>query len=136
MASHATVAHRPGPEAAAVPPVILTDSASAVTEDGIFGPALPMLPYDIDAATRGLSPAPPLAFCAFTGDPKLRERLLGRIVAGGVGYSGMGACHGKAGFKRMSHLAPVFTQARLNGSNLIAPPYGARFRTLMKLMLR
>lgn len=47
-----------------------------------------------------------------------------------------GTCyHGKAGFETFSRLKPVFRQARLNGAGLLAPPYGKRFETMMKMLL-
>ncbi len=55
---------------------------------------------------------------------------------GGVGASGMGGYHGEAGFRTFSHLKPVFRQARLNGAGLLNPPYGARFRRMLDLLLR
>lgn len=147
----------PDPARRLLPPVIVTDPAGPLTEDEIFGPVLPVLPYDRveDAIAHIVARPRPLAFYPFTDDRVLRERLLNSVVAGGVtindtllhvaqpalpfggvGDSGMGAYHGKMGFDRMSHLLPVFSQARWNGAHLMAPPYGARFRTLMNLMLR
>ena len=55
---------------------------------------------------------------------------------GGVGASGMGHYHGRFGFETLSKLKPVFRQSRFNGMGLLAPPYGARFATMLKLMLR
>jgi len=44
--------------------------------------------------------------------------------------------HGEAGFRTFSHLKPVFRQARFNGAGLLNPPYGARFRRVLELLLR
>ena len=55
---------------------------------------------------------------------------------GGVGPSGMGEYHGRAGFETFSKRKAVFFQPRLNGLKLLRPPYGARFRAVMKLLLR
>ena len=90
-----------------------------------------------------------------SADDSTLERLLTTVVAGGVtvndtllhvashelpfggvGASGMGAYHGRAGFDRMSHLLPVLRQSRLNAAGLLAPPYGRRFRWLMRLIAR
>jgi len=54
---------------------------------------------------------------------------------GGVGPSGMGAYHGKAGFDTFSRLKPILRQARFNGVGLLNPPYGARFRRMLSIML-
>ncbi|MNX97109.1 Coniferyl aldehyde dehydrogenase [compost metagenome] len=55
---------------------------------------------------------------------------------GGVGPSGMGVYHGRAGFETFSKLKPVFHQAGLNGAGLLRPPYGKRFASMLKLLLR
>jgi len=41
---------------------------------------------------------------------------------GGVGESGMGSYHGKAGFDTFSHLKSVFYQPKLNAGFLFNPP--------------
>ncbi|WP_112873826.1 coniferyl aldehyde dehydrogenase [Paracoccus endophyticus] len=147
----------PDPARRLLPPVIVTDAAGPLAEQEIFGPVLPVVPYaSLDEALAVIARHPrPLAFYPFTDDRATRERLLDAVVAGGVtvndtllhvaqhdlpfggvGASGMGAYHGRAGFDRMSHLAPVMVQARWNATALIAPPYGRRFRSLMRAMLR
>lgn len=147
------------PDAASrlMPPVALTGPISGpLADEEIFGPVLPILPYDdLRGAVAHITARPrPLAFYPFTDDAETRDLLLASVVAGGVtvndtvmhvaqhdlpfggvGDSGMGAYHGKAGFDRLSHLQPVLRQARLNGGGLIAPPYGRRFRMLMRLMI-
>ena len=50
--------------------------------------------------------------------------------------AGMGGYHGEAGFRTFSHAKPVMRQARLNGAGLLNPPYGARFRGLLKALFR
>src|SRR3546814_20753569 len=54
---------------------------------------------------------------------------------GGVGPSGMGAYHGRDGFRTFSHAKAVFKQARLDVAKLagIKPPYG---RGTMKAVRR
>ena len=54
---------------------------------------------------------------------------------GGVGASGMGAYHGRAGFDAMSKQLPVAWQARRAGSDLLRPPY-ARIARLIDLLVR
>lgn len=141
-----------------LPPVAVTGAPldGALMQTEIFGPILPLIPYDtLDEAVAFILSRPrPLAFYPFTRDRATKEDLLSRIVAGGVsvnetlshvaqdelpfggvGASGMGAYHGKAGFDRLSHHLPVFEQARWNAQGWIAPPYGRRFRLLMRMML-
>ena len=55
---------------------------------------------------------------------------------GGVGPSGMGEYHGRAGFETFSKRKAVFFQSRLNALKLLRPPYGARFESLARLLLR
>ncbi len=147
----------PDPERRLMPPVIVTDAAGPLADEEIFGPILPVLPYDsLREAVAHIAARPrPLAFYPFTNDPETRALLLATVTAGGVtvndtlfhvaqpglpfggiGASGMGAYHGEAGFRRLSHLMPVFEQAKMNGAGLLAPPYGRRFRNLMRLLLR
>jgi len=142
-----------------LPPVAVTGAApdSALLTEEIFGPILPVLPYDeLRGALAQIAARPrPLAFYPFTDDAATREVLLAQVIAGGVtvndtllhvaaadlpfggvGDSGMGAYHGRAGFDRLSHLMPVLAQGRLSGAGLLAPPYGRRFRWLMRAMTR
>ena len=148
----------PDPEARLLPPVAVLDAPAdgALMTEEIFGPILPVLPYDgLRDAVRAIAAGPrPLAFYPFTDDAETRELLLSHVVAGGVtvndtllhaaaglpfggvGASGMGAYHGAAGFERLSHLAPRLAQARRNAAGWVTPPYGRRFRWLMRLMTR
>jgi coniferyl-aldehyde dehydrogenase len=142
-----------------LPPQLLTgvDDSMAVMREEIFGPLLPLLPYDtIDQAIAQVASRPhPLALYLFESDQALIGEVLSRTTAGGVtvndtlyhiaqhglpfggvGASGMGGYHGEAGFRTFSHLKPVFRQARFNGTGLFNPPYGERFRRLIELLLR
>ncbi len=55
---------------------------------------------------------------------------------GGVGPSGMGEYHGRAGFDRFSKLKPVFIDGRFSAASLLAPPYGRKFRAILGLLRR
>jgi len=55
---------------------------------------------------------------------------------GGVGPSGMGHYHGKAGFDTFSKQKPVFYDGRLSGSRLLVPPYGRMFRAILRILYR
>jgi hypothetical protein len=49
----------------------------------------------------------------------------------------MGAYHGHDGFVTFSQMKPVFTQARWNARNLVAPPYGRKaFQRIIDVMLK
>ena len=54
---------------------------------------------------------------------------------GGVGASGMGAYHSRAGFDAMSKLLPVLWQARRTGGDLLKPPY-SKAQWLIDLIVR
>lgn len=147
------------PASRLLPPVIVTDAPddTALMRDEIFGPILPVIATDgMAQAIRIVQSRPrPLAAYLFARDRDQIDALQDAIVAGGVcvnetimhvaqddlpfggvGASGMGAYHGKAGFETFSHLKPVFEQARLNGLGFLAPPYGPRFKSMMKLIRR
>jgi coniferyl-aldehyde dehydrogenase len=141
------------------PPQLLSEvnDSMAVMQDEIFGPLLPLVPYDaIDEAIAYVAARPhPLALYLFEQDRSLIDNVLARTVAGGVsindtlfhfaqhtlpiggvGASGMGGYHGEAGFRTFSHMKPIFRQARLNGVGLLNPPYGTRFRRMLELLLK
>jgi coniferyl-aldehyde dehydrogenase len=142
-----------------LPPLALlnVDDGMRVMQDEIFGPLLPVLPYqDLDAAVAYVNQHPrPLALYCFENDSGRRDRVLNETVAGGVtindtilhiaqenlpfggvGPSGMGHYHGIEGFKTFSKQKAVFYQSRLNGMSLFNPPYGALFERLTKFLIR
>jgi coniferyl-aldehyde dehydrogenase len=128
-----------------------------VMREEIFGPLLPIVAYDdLDGAIAYVNARPrPLALYVLDHDRAAIERVLARTVSGGVtvnetilhiaqqdlpfggvGASGMGAYHGRAGFETFSKLKPVFYQPRLNGLWLLKPPYGKRFAFIAKWLMR
>ncbi|WP_343227548.1 coniferyl aldehyde dehydrogenase [Rhodanobacter sp. 7MK24] len=142
-----------------LPPVLIADVRDdmRVMQEEIFGPLLPLVPYDtMDEAIAYVGArAHPLALYLFETDRSLIDRVLARTHAGGVtlndtlyhiaqhelpfggvGASGMGGYHGEAGFRTFSHTKPVFRQARWNGAGLLNPPYGKRFRQMLDLLLK
>ena len=142
-----------------LPPVALlnVDDGMRVMQDEIFGPLLPVLPYqDLDQAIAWVNQHPrPLALYYFGNDGGPRDRVLNETVAGGVtindtilhiaqeelpfggvGPSGMGHYHGIEGFKTFTKQKAVFYQSRLNGMSLFNPPYGALFERLTKFLIR
>ena len=135
---------------------------SAVMQEEIFGPILPIVTVAdgttsmIDFINAGSSPTP-LALYWF-GKNKVN---LNRVIAdtrsggitvndvllhaacdgipfGGIGASGMGSYHGKAGFDTFSHYKPVL-QVRglfglnwLRGTSAVHPRYGKKVARLLK----
>jgi acyl-CoA reductase-like NAD-dependent aldehyde dehydrogenase len=133
------------------------DKTMLLMQEEIFGPILPLLPYDaLSEAIAYVNDHPrPLALYYFGDDPGHIGRVLDETVAGGVtvnetllhisqddlpfggvGPSGMGAYHGKYGFDTFSKQKPVFYQSKLNGLNLLKPPYGRRFNAMIKWLLK
>ena len=140
------------------PHVLLDPPASlAVMGEEIFGPLLPLVPFDsIDQAVEYINRRPrPLAMYWFDDDSARIERVLRQTHAGGVtindtvlhvaqhglpfggvGPSGIGHYHGRWGFDTFSKLKPVFRQSRLSGVRMFMPPYSERARRLLALMKR
>jgi coniferyl-aldehyde dehydrogenase len=126
---------------------------AAVMQEEIFGPILPIRSYATldEAIDFVVARDRPLALYPFSHDRATVEAILGRVLAGGVtvndtllhfaanalpfggvGASGMGAYHGRAGFDGMTKMMPVLWQARWAASDLLRPPY----RGLVDRMVR
>jgi coniferyl-aldehyde dehydrogenase len=141
------------------PPCVVTDAPEtcALMREEIFGPVLPVVPYDtLDDAIRYVNQRPrPLALYFFEDERQSAERVLRETVSGGVcinetllqiacealpfggvGASGIGAYHGYEGFAAFSKMKPVLVQPRLNARALLLPPYGRRFHALMRLLFK
>ena len=127
-------------------PVLLldVDERMRVMREEIFGPILPIVPYDTlaDALAYVNRRARPLALYWFGKDRAARDRVLEGTIAGGVtindtlvhaaqealpfggvGDAGYGHYHGEYGFRRFSVEKPVFLQSRYSGLRMIRPPY-------------
>jgi coniferyl-aldehyde dehydrogenase len=55
---------------------------------------------------------------------------------GGVGRSGIGAYHGREGFRRFSHARAVHKVGFFNAFEQLGPPWGKLSRTVGRLMTR
>lgn len=142
-----------------MPPMIISepDPDSKVMQNEIFAPILPLMHYDtLDDAINFINERPrPLALYVFGDNSSEIDQVRNNTVSGGlcinevimhvaqhdlpfggVGHSGMGSYHGKAGFERLSHMKPVFVQSKLNGLNILLPPYGGLFKKSMALFLK
>ncbi len=138
-------------------PVAVTDvnDQMRVMREELFGPVLPVVAYDsIDEAIAFVNARPrPLALYFFGAAGAERNAVLSRTISGGVtvnntafhvvqedlpfggvGPSGMGQYHGRAGFDAFSKLKPVFLDGRFSGSSFLMPPYGRRFRAILRLL--
>ena len=133
------------------------EDASALMQEEIFGPLLPVVAYDtLNEAISYVNARPqPLALYLFEKSAERIEHVLSSCVAGGVtvndtmlhiaqddlpfggvGPSGMGAYHGKEGFLTFTKMVPVFHQSALNATGLLRPPYGAVVRRMIPVLLR
>lgn len=147
------------PERRRLAPVLLLDvpADATVMREEIFGPVLPLVTYrTLEEAIGYINARPrPLALYLFEKDRRTIDHVMAQTVAGGVsinetllhiaqeelpfggvGPSGMGAYHGQAGFETFSKLKPIFRQSGINGAGLLKPPYGKRFETMIKLLMR
>ena len=152
LAGHADAAQR------LLPPTLLLDPGddAKVMQEEIFGPLLPIKSYrTLDEAIAYINAHDrPLALYPFSHDTATVDRILQRTLAGGVsvndtlfhnavdglpfggvGPSGMGAYHGRAGFDAMSKQLPVLWQARRTGADLLKPPY-SKAKWLIDLIVR
>src|SRR4029453_6207603 len=118
--------------------------ASLLTEE-IFGPVLPVVPYEsLDEAIGFVTARDrPLALYCFSRSRAEQRRVLDATLSGGVtlngtllhcaqeslpfggvGASGIGAYHGKEGFRRFSHARAVFRVGPINVFERLGPPWG------------
>jgi aldehyde dehydrogenase (NAD+) len=133
-----------------------TDPESPIMREEIFGPVLPILAVDdVGEAIRFVTDRPkPLALYVFTEDDAVAERVLTETTSGGacvnatvfhfavpglpfggVGESGMGAYHGRAGFETFSHRKGVLAKSTKLDPSLAYPPYaGLKGRLLRKVL--
>jgi len=140
-------------------PVLAFDvpADAQLMQEEIFGPILPVLPYDaLSEAIQYINARPrPLALYWFGTDNSARDQVLAQTVSGGVtvndtlmhiahenlpfggvGESGWGSYHGEAGFLRLSMQKPVLVQSKWARGDLFYPPYGKRFDQVMGLLKR
>ena len=117
----------------------------ALMQEEIFGPILPIKPYDnLEEAIEHINGTErPLALYAFAKDEALADDLLSRTTSGGaclnaaavhgalpslpfggVGHSGLGRHHGIEGFREFSNLRAVFVRGEGDLIETFAPPYG------------
>lgn len=138
-------------------PTVMTGVSltSPVMQEEIFGPVLPVLEYDdIDEVIMELRGRPaPLALYLFSEDLKLEQRVVRevrsggacvndtishlidrRLPFGGLGESGMGACHGKAGFDAFSHRRTVMRRGTWFDPDFRYPPVKLAVNQLKRVM--
>ncbi|WP_088292733.1 aldehyde dehydrogenase [Bacillus mycoides] len=117
-----------------IEPTVLTNVTwqSAVMEDEIFGPILPIIEYEkIEEVIETIQHHPkPLALYVFSEDRKVQEKVTSNISYGGgcindvvyhlatpylpfggVGSSGLGSYHGEQSFRTFSHYKSILSQS-------------------------
>lgn len=128
-------------------------AGASVMEEEIFGPVLPILPYDdLSQALEQIRRRPkPLALYLFTEDRAVEKKVLGStsfgggcvndaiahfaatdLPFGGVGASGFGAYHGRKSFETFSHPRSVLKRSSRIDMPVRYPPYSASWK--MKLV--
>jgi aldehyde dehydrogenase (NAD+) len=140
-----------------IEPTVLTGvpSGAAVLQEEIFGPVLPVLPYDrLDGVLDALARGPvPLALYLHATRRDIEERVLERtrsgsvcvndhlmqagvheLPFGGQGESGMGRYHGRHGFEAFSHARAVLRQPSFWDNPLRYPPGAPKLPWIRRLM--
>lgn len=144
------------PEGLRIAPTVVRDVTwdAPLMQEEIFGPILPILPWDGDlpALNHQLAALPsPLAAYLFTADRAqqrffLRRMRYGggcvndvvshlatRLPFGGVGQSGMGAYHGRLTYESFVRPQPVLKKSARVDIPMRYPPYGDKMKWLKRL---
>ncbi len=140
-----------------VEPTIVLDPApdSALMQEEIFGPVLPVITVDeMHHAIKFVADRPkPLALYLFSKSATLEDVVLSKLSAGsvcindavlfmvspelpfgGVGNSGMGRYTGWYGFETFSHMKPVMKRSFRFDAPMRYPPYTDRKARLLKMV--
>jgi aldehyde dehydrogenase (NAD+) len=128
-----------------------------VMQDEIFGPILPIIPYENlqDALKQILTLPKPLAFYLFSDDAEKQNQIISMIPFGGgcindtvihlanpnlpfggVGTSGIGSYHGQKSFDTFTHYKSLYQQGSLVDIPLRYPPYNEQKMNWIKFFLR
>ncbi|MDR7857041.1 aldehyde dehydrogenase [Tissierella sp.] len=133
------------------------DLDSAIMQEEIFGPILPVMTYkDTDQIIKVVRKNRyPLALYLFTNDKELEDFIIERIEFGGgcinngllhllnsklpfggVGNSGMGNYHGRYSFDRFSHKKSILKSHKNIDMPLRYPPYSEGQLNLVKKVMK
>jgi len=141
------------------PPTVILNPPpdSILMREEIFGPILPVLGYrTLDETVDFVNARPrPLALYLFSHQAAVKSKVLANTHSGGVtlngtlmhiaqnalpfggiGPSGMGAYHGRDGFRRLSHARAVFTAPRFNTFEHLGPPWGRLSQFVSRFLTR
>lgn len=155
---HVVIGGQADPAERYLSPTVITDVSwdDAVMKEEIFGPLLPVLTFEsIDEALSQLSAREkPLALYLYARNTDLVDQVIARsssgsvcvnhnavqlavpgLPFGGVGASGMGAYHGKAGFDTFSHAKAVLRRPARGELPFMYPPYTRAKRWVLRKVL-
>jgi coniferyl-aldehyde dehydrogenase len=143
-----------------IPPTLILDpdESMRVMQDEIFGPLLPVKSYqNLDEVLDYVNAHPrPLGLYYFGDDTREAQCVLTHTTSGGVtlndvimhvaqedlpfggvGPSGMGAYHGRDGFRTFSHGKSIFVQSKIDVATLagLRPPYGEKILRTLKTQI-
>jgi len=151
----AVIGGQADPSTRKIAPTVLTDvdmQAEVMTEE-IFGPILPIIEVEnLDRAIEFVREGDkPLSAYLFTRSRQSERKFLDELACGsvcindvmmfmsvpdlpfgGVGMSGMGQYHGRAGFDRLSHLKSVIRRGRFPEITIRFAPYSGLKQRLLK----
>jgi aldehyde dehydrogenase (NAD+) len=127
-----------------------------IMEEEIFGPILPVIDFEnLNEIITGIKTKPkPLSFYLFTKNSELKKKLISELSFGGgsvndavmyfansnlpfggIGSSGTGAYHGKAGFIEFSHYKSVLIKGNWFEPFIKYPPYSNLKKRLLGMFL-
>ncbi len=136
--------------------VVDPDPSAPIMQDEIFGPILPVLSVgSIDEAIRFVAERPkPLSLYLFTKSRQVERSVLEHTSSGGVcvnhvlmhilppelpfggvGDSGLGAYHGRAGFEELSHRKPVLRRPFKPDLPFVYPPLDEKKERILRRVL-
>ena len=127
-----------------------------VMTEEVFGPVLPVVPYDsVEQAVEGINDGErPLALYVFSKDREVAEQVLATTTSGGacintcashaalpsmgfggIGQSGSGRHHGIEGFREFSNPRGVFVRGDGDLTEAFLPPYGATAQAIVDAVM-
>lgn len=128
-----------------------------VMQEELFGPVIPVIEYsnDVDAIAFVNARPRPLALYIFSSSKPIIRKILNETTSGGaavndvimhiannklpfggVGNSGMGNYHGKAGFDAFTHYKSVLWRCRMPEPNFRYMPHNEKKLSLIKRILK
>lgn len=141
-----------------ISPTVMDDVSfeDAVMQEEIFGPILPIIEFEnLDWAIKMIKERPkPLALYVFTSNNVNTDKIFEEVSFGGgavndavmhisnpnlpfggVGNSGMGNYHGKAGFDAFSHYKSILEKSTIVEPSIKYPPYVDWKKKLLKSLI-